>query len=200
MFTKFLGIVAVSAVAGLGLAACDNSNNKSEQLLDTSLPTTTVVAPTDLKLASTSLGSIVTDSTGHTLYAFTNDKNGVSSCYDTCATNWPAALATDTDLSGTGITGTIGTTTRTDGTKQLTLNNWPLYRFAADGNIAGSVKGQGNKNVWFVVDAAGKLVKTSTTSSTVAQSSSNNAVPTPTTVKRTTTTMYSYNSDYGYGY
>ena len=199
MFTKFLGIVAVSAVAGLGLAACDNSNNKSIQPLDTSLPTTTVVAPADLKLASTSLGSIVTDSTGHTLYALTTDKNGVSSCYDACATAWPPALTTNETLNGTGITGAIGTTTRDDGTQQITLNNWPLYRFAADGDVAGSVKGQGNKGVWYVVDAAGKLIKSTSTSSTVAQSSSNNAVPTPTTVKRTTTT-YSYNSDYGYGY
>lgn len=200
MFTKFLGIVAVSMVAGLGLAACDNDKS-SYAPPDTTLPATTVTqAPAaELQIANSSLGMIVTDRLGHALYAFTNDKNGVSSCYDACATAWPAALATDTSLNGTGITGAIGTTTRTDGSKQLTLNNWPLYRFAADGDVAGSVKGQGNKGVWFVVDAAGKLIKTASTSATVAQSSSNDAVPTPTTVKRTTTTYsYNYNSSYGY--
>jgi predicted lipoprotein with Yx(FWY)xxD motif len=53
----------------------------------------------------------------------------------------------------------VGTTTRTDGTKQLTLGGLPLYLFAKDSK-AGDAKGQAVGGVWWVVGPDGKKITT----------------------------------------
>ena len=47
----------------------------------------------------------------------------------------------------------------TDGTQQVTYAGLRLYYFAKDAG-AGQTNGQGVGGVWFVVDSAGRLVKT----------------------------------------
>ena len=111
-------------------------------------------------LGTTKLGKVLTDSRDFTLYMFTVDKNGTSSCYAKCAAAWPPLLTTGAPKAGTGAdAGLLGTTKRTDGTTQVTYNKLPLYYFTPD-KAPGEVKGQGVKTVWWVVSADGKLVKT----------------------------------------
>ena len=114
-----------------------------------------------IAVAQTSLGEIVVDAAGRTLYLFTRDTQhaGTSVCNDDCATNWPPLLVADgtTPTADEGITGEIGTATREDGTTQLTVNGWPLYFFAADA-AAGDTNGQGVNDVWFAVSSAGEAV------------------------------------------
>src|SRR6266567_2961590 len=43
--------------------------------------------------ASTSLGRILVDSRGHTLYLFGKDRSGKSACSGQCATFWPPLIA-----------------------------------------------------------------------------------------------------------
>jgi predicted lipoprotein with Yx(FWY)xxD motif len=150
------GFAILAALAGTTLlTACGSDTAEG-----TSSETTTIAATSAVQVVDSSLGPIVADESGRTLYAFTKDTNGVSTCYDACATTWPPAVANSTELLGSGVDADlIGTTDRKDGTKQLTLNGMPLYRFAADGDTTGAVKGQANKGVWFVVDADGALLK-----------------------------------------
>ncbi len=98
------------------------------------------------------LGPILTDANGNTLYRFTNDEPGTSKCVDACAGNWPPLLVGEsaTPVAGDGVTGTIGTITRPDGTTQVTYNDMPLYFFVNDAT-AGETKGQGVRNIWYVV-------------------------------------------------
>jgi predicted lipoprotein with Yx(FWY)xxD motif/plastocyanin len=111
-------------------------------------------------VADTSLGKVLVGKNGLTLYMFTRDSNGESACYDQCATNWPPLIVTGTATAGEGIeVPLIGTTTRKDGSTQLTFNNMPLYYFAKD-KAAGDVTGQGVGDVWFVVSPAGEIIKT----------------------------------------
>lgn len=98
---------------------------------------------------------VLLDGRGLALYAFTNDTDGASTCYDNCAENWPPVLADG--LQGEGIdVALVGTTQRRDGSNQVTYGGFPLYRFAAD--QAGMASGQGVGERWFLVSATGELV------------------------------------------
>jgi predicted lipoprotein with Yx(FWY)xxD motif len=104
----------------------------------------------------TDLGTILVDADGFTLYVFTVDTGGESTCYDDCADLWPpvpgdSAISSDLDAS------IFGTTTRTDGSEQLTVNGQPLYRYTPDAN-PGDTTGQGVGDVWFVVDSTGTMI------------------------------------------
>jgi predicted lipoprotein with Yx(FWY)xxD motif len=116
--------------------------------------------PAKVTLATTKLGKVLTDSRGFALYMFTVDKNGTSACYGKCEAAWPPLLTTGAPKAGAGADdGKLGTTKRTDGTMQVTYNKLPLYYYTPD-MAAGDLTGQGVKTVWWLVDADGKLVKT----------------------------------------
>ena len=69
--------------------------------------------------ANTSLGRIVVDNTGRTLYLFEKDANGRSACYGPCATYWPPLLTKGNPLAQTGVNQQlVGTASRTDGTNR----------------------------------------------------------------------------------
>jgi predicted lipoprotein with Yx(FWY)xxD motif len=105
---------------------------------------------------SSSLGPILVDDRGMTLYLFQKDEPGTSNCYDKCAASWPPLLTSGAPVAGDGIDGSLlGTTTRKDGGTQATYNGWPLYYFAKDSQ-PGDVKGQGVGNVWYVITPSGQ--------------------------------------------
>jgi predicted lipoprotein with Yx(FWY)xxD motif len=105
------------------------------------------------------LGSILVDDKGMTLYLFTTDKPNTSNCYGKCATFWPPLLTSGAPVGGDGLDASkFGTTTRTDGTVQVTYNSWPLYYFAKD-KAPGDVAGQKVQGTWFVVAPSGDAIK-----------------------------------------
>ncbi|WP_433586391.1 COG4315 family predicted lipoprotein [Microbacterium hydrocarbonoxydans] len=110
----------------------------------------------ELMVADSSLGEVVVDGDGMTLYMFDKDTqgSGASSCTGECLTNWPP-LTTDGTPTLDGVTGEVGTITTADGSTQVTLNGWPLYYFAGDA-AAGDVNGQGVGGVWWVLTSAGE--------------------------------------------
>ncbi|MEU5694449.1 hypothetical protein [Actinosynnema sp. NPDC020468] len=104
------------------------------------------------------LGTVLTDARGLTLYRFDKDtsKPSTSTCDGDCAAKWPPALAESADVVVTGVDkALVGTVDRKDGTKQLTVSGWPLYRFAQD-QTAGEAKGQGVGGTWFAAAPDGK--------------------------------------------
>lgn len=113
-------------------------------------------SPAVLRTASSSLGDIVVDGAGRTLYVFDKDTadSGSSACVDTCATTWPAFAAGSGTPTVKGVTGTVGTITGVDGSPQVTLDGRPLYYFAKDAT-AGDVTGQAVGGVWWVIGADG---------------------------------------------
>ncbi len=106
------------------------------------------------------LGKIITDGSGRTLYLLTKDTKDTSNCYDKCAQSWPSAPAgSNKPQLGDGLNqALLGTTTRKDGSTQLTYNGHPLYYFAPDTNPH-DTKGQAVNNVWWVVSAEGNPIK-----------------------------------------
>jgi predicted lipoprotein with Yx(FWY)xxD motif len=136
------------------------------------------VSSASVSLRTTKVGAILVNAKGHTLYLFTKDKSAKSSCSGMCAKYWPPAIARTKPTAGTGIKpALLGTTKRSDGSKQLTYNHHPLYGFLLD-KQAGQVNGQAANAFggrWWAVSARGTAVtKTST-------------APTPTTTSATTT-------------
>ena len=99
--------------------------------------------------------SFLVDGKGMTLYLFTKDSPGTSACYDKCATAWPPLLTTGKPVAGSGVDSSkFGTTTRTDGTTQVTYNGWPLYYYAKD-QQPGDTAGDGVGSVWYLITPSG---------------------------------------------
>ncbi len=107
-----------------------------------------------VRTSSTSdLGTFLTDPAGMTLYMYTKDEPSVSNCYDSCAAAWPPLLTSSDPTGPDGIASGLGTTTRTDGTLQVTYNGMPLYYWIKD-TTPGETTGQNVGGVWFVVNPA----------------------------------------------
>ncbi|WP_128434840.1 SCO0930 family lipoprotein [Streptomyces cyaneus] len=103
------------------------------------------------------LGEVLTDSAGLTLYRFDKDTAdpAKSNCDGDCATKWPPVPADDA-TAGAGIDkALLGSVTRSDGSKQLTVDGWPVYRYVKDRN-AGDVNGQGVGGTWYALAPNGK--------------------------------------------
>jgi len=157
-----VGGVATLAAFMLLLAACGGTSEEPAGQGQGSRPAATAAPPANaagVKLAQSKLGQVLTDDKGRTLYAFTPDKDSKSTCYDTCAQTWPPLVAQAAPAGGGGVTASLlGTTDRTDGSKQVTYKSWPLYYYSGD-QQPGDVNGQGLGDKWFVVGADGSLVK-----------------------------------------
>jgi|GEM_PF-33563 len=98
---------------------------------------------------NSTLGNIITDSYGRTLYFFTPDAMGMSNCVDGCLNNWPVFYAENLMLESGLDSADFGTITHPSGVMQNTYKGWPLYYFVND-TKAGDVKGEGLINKWFV--------------------------------------------------
>lgn len=170
-----LGLAA--ALAG-GLAACGGGSG-GDGLYGGGDPTTDSgttsedagsadagAAGAALTTADSSLGTIVVDGEGMTVYYYDQDTpgSGESACEGECAAAWPAVPAGGEDPQVDGVTAEVGTITGVDGELQLTLDGRPLYTYAGDAG-PGDVAGQGVNDVWWVVAPDGTEVMDAATSS-----------------------------------
>ncbi|MEU0883494.1 hypothetical protein ABZ345_33215 [Lentzea sp. NPDC005914] len=103
------------------------------------------------------LGPVVTDVNGFTLYRFDGDKPGESTCDGECAATWPPATVADENFTATGVD-KIGSIVRRDGSRQLTVDGMPQYRFAKD-TKPGETKGQGLQGKWFATGKSGERTR-----------------------------------------
>ncbi len=135
-------------------------------LAPTAAPAATATAassaakPITLQIASDDkLGKFLTDGNGMALYLFTQDTKNTSGCYDKCESAWPPVIPDGQPTLKDGVNAAlISTTLRTDGSKQLTYNGWPLYYYFED-TKAGDVIGQAANNTWWVVSGEGNPIK-----------------------------------------
>jgi len=119
-------------------------------------------APATVTTATGSLGTFLTDGDGRTLYLFTPDSPGVSTCTGACLQAWPALVTDGTpEAAGMADATLLGTLVRDDGGVQVTYAGWPLYAFAGD-TVAGDVNGQGVEGVWFLVAPDGTMLGAAT--------------------------------------
>jgi predicted lipoprotein with Yx(FWY)xxD motif len=110
-------------------------------------------------LADTSLGSILVDGKGMTLYMFTKDTQGsnASACTGQCLTAWPPLYGKPTAGKGADDS-KLGSFALPNGATQASYNGWPLYYWKGDAK-AGETAGQKVGGVWFVLDKDGNPIK-----------------------------------------
>ena len=115
---------------------------------------------TTVALADSSLGKVLVDGKGMTLYMFTpDDGQAASTCLDACLVAWPALIA-DSPTAGAGLDASkLSVVARTDGKgNQVKYGDYFLYTFAND-KAAGDVNGQGQGSKWYVIGANGEPIK-----------------------------------------
>jgi predicted lipoprotein with Yx(FWY)xxD motif len=116
---------------------------------------------TTVAVESSSLGQILVDGSGRTLYLFQADKPSSSSCYDACAGVWPAVITAKAPVPGPGLQASLlSTTQRKDGTLEVVYNGHPLYYFSSD-TKAGDVTGEGLSSFgakWYAISPSGNKI------------------------------------------
>ncbi len=173
-----VGAVSLTLLA----AACGSSSSTSASGLSTSVPATSAPAESApasaaavvmLKTDRTSLGTVLTDAQGFTVYWFAKDTATTSACSGACAAAWPPVLGLPQAASGVKLTGKLGEIRRSGGAMQATYEGHPLYLYAGD-TQPGQVNGNavdGFGALWYAIKI-GSQTTASTTGSTGSGSSS----------------------------
>jgi predicted lipoprotein with Yx(FWY)xxD motif len=174
--------LALVALGGLTLAACGGGATAAPA----APPKTATGQPATVEVAKSSLGQILVDSQGRTLYLFQKDSGTTSACTGACATAWPPLRAPGRPTAGNGLNANLlGTSPRSDGGAQVTYNGHPLYLFIKD-QKPGDTNGQGVTAFgasWFALTPAGTQISSQAPSS---PESSSPAPPLPTTAPPST--------------
>ena len=124
-------------VGALTVAACGATKQAKNRHAPPPRATTIGVADNG------SLGRILVDSQGRTLYLFKADRTMRSTCFGACATAWPPLRVAGNPTAGDGAnTSLVATTPRPDGVREATYNGHPLYLYQGD-TQPGQVNGQG---------------------------------------------------------
>lgn len=160
-FVRFRSLLATAGIAAI-LAGCAQSGATpaATQLAAGSPAAGSPQAATVALTTNATLGMILTGDGGKTLYVFGKDSNGTSACSGSCASTWPPFTvgAGQSAVAGSGVTGTISTIQRSDGTSQVAINGHPLYYFGGD-KAAGDTNGEGLNGVWYAAGADGSPVQ-----------------------------------------
>jgi predicted lipoprotein with Yx(FWY)xxD motif len=125
-------------------------------------PTPVASSGTTIGVGSTRLGQVIVGGNGRTVYLFVADSGTKSSCNSAaCVQAWPPVLTTGVPQAAAGVNASLlGTTTRQDGTTEVTFAGHPLYYFISD-KQAGDVSGQGINafgGPWYVVSPSGTQI------------------------------------------
>lgn len=173
-------ILLIAAVSGVTLLGCvdDDTPSTEEAMGPTeaaapaetspitpapmSTPTPQPPPGTTITVANSQFGDILFDSAGQAIYLFDKEETSQPECYDECAIAWPPVLTRSTPVvAGAADPAAIGTTTRTDGSTQVTYAGHPLYYYAHEGKnqvLCHDVSEFGG--LWLVVTPSGAAAAT----------------------------------------
>jgi predicted lipoprotein with Yx(FWY)xxD motif len=154
----------VLAGAAAVITACGSS---SPSTTTPSAPASTSNAPASsstnpsgsvtISTRSTSIGTVLVNAQGRTLYWFAIDTPTKSNCNGSCMTYWPPVIGKAVAASGTTLPKGFGTITRSNGSTQATYDGHPLYTYVAD-TSAGMTSGNGKNlsgGLWWAMTPTG---------------------------------------------
>jgi predicted lipoprotein with Yx(FWY)xxD motif len=151
-----LSLALVAVIAGAAIAVivstAGGTTNKAQRA---------AAANSAISVTQTSLGKVLTDADGRTLYLFAGDKPNLSTLSAAGRAYWPPFTATTRPSATSGaLTGEIGAIPAGSGTAQVTYNGHPLYYFVGD-QRPGQTAGQGLNQFgahWYVLSSAGAAI------------------------------------------
>jgi predicted lipoprotein with Yx(FWY)xxD motif len=122
---------------------------------------TSAPAAIRVDVVQTTLGRILVDGKGRTLYDFAADHGSTSACYGACAALWPPFTTSGRPQAGPGARASLlGTTRRSDGRREVTYAGHPLYYYVGD-TSPGQTSGQGLNQFgapWWVLAPSGREI------------------------------------------
>jgi predicted lipoprotein with Yx(FWY)xxD motif len=158
---NFLAGAAVLPLAAVMIAGCGGGSSAPSAAVTPPAANSAASSAPTVRVANGSLGRILVDAHGRTVYLFKKDKGTKSTCNGACAQAWPPVTVSGKPAAGAGANASlVGTTKRSDGKTQVTYHGHPLYRFQGD-QTRGDTKGQGVVafgGAWFVVSPSGAQV------------------------------------------
>lgn len=122
--------------------------------------------------AMLSVGDVLVDAGGRTLYVFSPDKHHAPTCTGGCAAVWPPLLVRHVRAGGGVHKRMLGSVKTGDGKRQATYDGWPLYTYSGDSK-AGQANGQGVTGfggTWSTIGANGRPDFTKATSASTGGS------------------------------
>jgi predicted lipoprotein with Yx(FWY)xxD motif len=152
-----IGASLVASLAALAIAGCGGNDNSAA-----SGPATPASGKAAVDVADSSLGKILVDPQGRTLYMFEKDTGSKSTCFGACASAWPPFRTDGSAKAGAGASAAmVGTTSRSDGEPEVTYDGHPLYYYAGD-QSPGDTNGEGLTQFgggWYVVSPSGQPIE-----------------------------------------
>ena len=163
--TRPFHLAALALASALVLAACGSSGSSGTSSSSTPAATSATSSARPASVVATkttSLGTFLVDSKGRALYLWDADHGSMSTCSGACAQAWPPLTTSGTPKAGGKVKASLlGTTTRSDGSREVTYAGHPLYYFEGD-SAPGQATGQGRDGFgapWWVVSPAGKAIQ-----------------------------------------
>jgi predicted lipoprotein with Yx(FWY)xxD motif len=138
-------LVALAGVALVGGAVAGCAHSVDEQYeVDADDSTSPAPPPATVSVQTVPrVGPVLVSSAGTVLYVTDRERSGTVACTGGCAAVWlPLIAPAGGPIAGPGLTGTLGTVTRPDGSRQVTYDRRPLYRYTLD-RVAGDARGDG---------------------------------------------------------
>jgi len=173
------GILLILCI--LFFAGC--TSNQAPTTTTTQGTTDTTTPSAGIMISQTSLGSIITDDRGMSLYTFDTDVTGISKCNGKCAVTWPPLITSGSGLDSipVALISDISNIQRDDGTTQIAYKGMPLYYYIGDSN-PGDMKGDGIGGIWHIA-----MINTNQPTTT-AKASTQPTTTQPAATQLTTTT------------
>lgn len=149
-----LGAAGVTALA-VAVAGCSSGSgsNSVKPAAGASSKAAAAGSATSLKSRSTSIGTVLVDANGRTVYELVGDPASNPNCTGACLAIWPAVK-----VNGT----------------QVVVNGHPAFTFVQD-SAPGDTKGQNLKDqwgLWLALDASGNPIQPAASGSTAPASPS----------------------------
>jgi predicted lipoprotein with Yx(FWY)xxD motif len=127
-------------VLALALGACGSSSSSSGSASGAGTPTVGVDT-------IDGIGAVLVDDHGAALYTPDQEGDGTIRCTGGCTGFWTPLPAGSPTTAASSVDGRLAAIRRPDGTRQVTYDGRPLYRFTEDGG-AGKVTGDGFKDTF----------------------------------------------------
>jgi predicted lipoprotein with Yx(FWY)xxD motif len=163
--TRPFRLAALALTSALVLAACGSSGSSGTSTASAPVATSATSSARPASVVATkttSLGTFLVDAKGRALYLWDADHGTMSTCSGACAQAWPPLTTAGTPKAGAKVKPSLlGTTTRSDGSREVTYAGHPLYYYAGD-SAPEQTSGQGSDSFgspWWVVSPAGKAIQ-----------------------------------------